>query len=53
MLSVEDQLGELDRLDDLVALINAHVTRSDLVDKNDLAVVVTELKLDIPKVTTG
>ena len=51
-LSVVDKLGKLYGLDDLAVLINAHITRSDLVDKDNFAVVIPKLEFDIPKVKT-
>ena len=48
--AVEDELGKLNGFNDSISLVNSHVARSDLVDEDDLAVIVTELELDVPKV---
>ena len=47
-LSVVDKLGELYGIDDVLALVDSHIARCDLIDENDLSVVVAKLKLDIP-----
>ena len=51
-LAVEDQLGQLNGRNDVLALVNAHIARCDLVDEDDLVAVVTKLELDVPKVKT-
>ena len=50
LLSVVDYLGKLNGRNDDAVLVNSHVARSDFVNENYLAVIVAELKLDIPKV---
>ena len=51
-LPVIDHFGQRGGLYDGVALVDAHVTGCDLIDEHDLAVVIAELKLDIPQVKT-
>ena len=53
ILSVKNLLGKLYGLNDAIALVDSHVARCDLVDKNYLALGgVAELELDVPKVKT-
>ena len=50
-LSVQDQLGQLYGIYDLVALVDAHIAGSDLIDEDDFTgLAVAELKLDVPQV---
>ena len=47
-LSVKNKLGKLNRLNNCIAFINTHITGSNFVNKNNFAVIVTKLKLNIP-----
>ena len=50
MLSVIDDLRQLNGVDDCVSAVDAHIARGYLVDEDYLAVIVAELKLDVPEV---
>ena len=51
-LSVQNQLGQFNRINNLAILVNTHVTGSNLIDKDNFVIVVTELELDVPEVKT-